>query len=400
MSTRDIPLTVSFFDRAIAPKGEAIGILEHTTWRGFVERLSNRREGQKDGPCFAPATFATKPDNIHVGRKKNGALARTMIALDIETSKVTGEIPPPPIEALSRARRMGLTALVYTSHNHRPEKDPRYRVVFPVSEQIACEIPACEIMAEEMGLAGVLDISKVGPASLFYLPSCETAKQNLHYLETVDGEPVDADRIIESGIALQHARKVEQDRLAAQAHKLAAERREAKLSAGIDPDDSLIDKIRAHLDSLEQILLSHQYDKSGGKFCHPNSTSGQHGASIKNLGGIDRVFSHNATDPLHESNLPAWCDVTAVDAFDVTAILDFGGNRDKALLGLAEQYGFIKPKENKALAALIFRMIRQRASLAEIKAAAIAEGETLGLSRAEVDRIAQWVASQPVRNAA
>lgn len=399
MNAGNIKLRISSFQCAIAPKGEAVGILTRMTWSGFVEMLSHRRQGAKDGPCFALATFATKPDGIHVGRTKAGALSRTGIVLDIETSKATGEIPPTPAEAIRRAERLGIAALVYSSHNHRPE-EPRYRVVIPLSDEIACEIPAPEIMAAELGLLGVLDKSKIGPASLFYAPSCPKGAQDLHSFKSIDGAPVDADRITETGIDLLRARKAEEDRIAAEAQVEAAARREAKIAAALDPDDSLIEKIRVHLD-LEQILLSRGYDKKGHNFRHPNSSSGLYGANIKTLGGIDRIFSHNATDPLHETNLPKWCGkVRALDAFDVLAILEFDGDRKKALVGLGERYRLTKREESKALAALIFRMIRRHAGQQEIESAATAEGQSLGLSRNEVHRVAQWVANQPARNAA
>ncbi len=398
MSARDIPLAIAWFDTAMPRPGEALGTLIQMTWGDLVERLSRRRQGEKDGACFAPATFELKPDGIHVGRTKTSALSRTAIVLDIETSKKTGEIPPPPIEALSRARGMGLAALVYSSHNHRPGSDPRYRVVIPLSDEIACEIPAPEVLAAELGLPGVLDTSKIGPASVFYAPSCPAEAQGTHYFEAVDGMPVDADRINEVGVVLLQARRTEEARIAAAAQGEAAARRDAKIAAGFDPDDSLIEKIRVHLD-LEQILLSHGYDKKGQNFRHPNSSSGMHGAHVKAVGSIERVFSHNATDPLHGDNLPAWCDVTAVDAFDVLAILDFGGDRRRALVGLAEKYGLSKTEENKALAALIFRMIRRHASQKDIETAAMSKGARLGLSRDEVCRVALWVRERSIEAA-
>jgi hypothetical protein len=398
MSIQELPLIISKFDTAIPAAGEAIGILYRTTWGKLVEELSHRREGEKDGRCFASATFETKPDRIHIGRKKHGALSRTAIVLDIEWNKKTGEIPPQPCEALRRAGRFGLAALVYTSHNHTDEKQPRYRVVIPLSDEISCQIPAPEIMAEELGLTGVLDRSKVGPASLFYLPSCPPGALAGHYFEAVGGAPVDADTITDTGISLLRARKLEEDRRALEAQAAAAERRAAKLAAGFDPDDSVIEKIRAHLD-LESILLAHGYEQKGRNFRHPNSTSGMYGANIKNLGGIDRVFSHNSTDALHADNLPEWCKpVTALDAFDALTILNYGGDRKKALAKLAEEYGLAKTMENKALARLIFRLIRRQASQAEIEAAAMAEGQRLGLSRDEVCRVAVWVAGQPINS--
>lgn len=108
------------------------------------------------------------------------------------------------------------------------------------------------------------------------------------------------------------------------------------------------------------------------------------------------MFSHNGTDPLHAANLPAWCDVTALDAVDATIILEFGGDRVRALRDLSQRFGLNKSEENKQLSRLIFQMIRIKASQDAIEGAALAEGQRLGLSREEVCRVALWVASQPM----
>ena len=126
-----------------------------------------------------------------------------------------------------------------------------------------------------------------------------------------------------------------------------------------------------------------------------NSSSGCYGSTIKSFGGIDRIFSHNATDPLHASNLPEWCGtVTALDVFDVVVILDFGGDRKRALRELAEKAGLSRTQERKAVAKLLFRLIRQRAPQDVLEAAVFAEGERIGLPRADVISVAQWVAGQ------
>ena len=83
-----------------------------------------------------------------------------------------------------------------------------------------------------------------------------------------------------------------------------------------------------------------------------------YGADIKTFGGIDRVFSHNASDPLHADNLPDWCTVTAIDAFDAAAILQYGGDRNRAMREMAERFGLTMTAQKKELAKLLFRMIR------------------------------------------
>jgi hypothetical protein len=393
LSTDSLPLVISWFETAFAD-GPAYGDPEKTTWGAFTSVSEWRREGDKDGPCFATARFTLERDGRQVRRLKANLLARTAIALDFESSKVTGEVPPSPDEAIERAKALGLAALLYTSHNHKPG-DIRYRIVLPLSAEIAHELPAPEVVAERLGLLGVLDMSKIGAQSLFYLPSCPYGAPDLHQTIVIPGAPIDAAWMTDRAGALTAARQAEADLIAAEAQAEAAARREAKILAGFDPDDSLIEKLRSRFD-LDGILTGHGYAKLGSKYRHPNSSSGCYGADIKTLGGIERVFSHNATDPLHADNLPDWCcGVTAVDAFDVTAILDFGGDRTRAMRELAERYIPTKAVEQKALAGLLFRMRRRRASQAEIEAAAFAEGERTGLSRDEVIRVAIWVASQP-----
>ena len=87
--------------------------------------------------------------------------------------------------------------------------------------------------------------------------------------------------------------------------------------------------------------------------------------------------------------------VTALDVFDVVTILDFGGDRTRALRELAERFNLTKAAEKKAVASVIFRLIREQATQEVIKAAAFAEGERQGLSRDEVRKVALW-ASQEV----
>lgn len=329
--TGSLPLTISWFDTA-APDGRpAFGDPERTTWSAFTDVFWWHREGEKDGPNFVPSTFTLEPDGRHVRRLKRNLIVRTTIALDCETNKKTGEVPPALQHAVARMADAGWGAVVYTSHNHT-RAAPRYRIVLPLSEPIAPELPAPEVIADNLDLAGVLDRSKIGASSLFYLPSMPYGSDpDNHQTLVIEGAPIDAAWTRETAGAILAERQAEADRITAEAHAEAAARREAKIAAGFDPDDSLIEKLRSHFD-LAGVLLAHGYDKSGSntaaKYRHPNSESGSYGADIKVFGGIERVFSHNGGDPLHASNLPSWCSgVTALDAVDATIILDYGGKR-------------------------------------------------------------------------
>ena len=61
--------------------------------------------------------------------------ARGLIGLDIETSKTTGEVPPPFALTVERLRMKQLAAVAWTTFNHTEEL-PRYRIVLPLSEPI------------------------------------------------------------------------------------------------------------------------------------------------------------------------------------------------------------------------------------------------------------------------
>jgi hypothetical protein len=394
MTTDDLPLVVAWFSTAF-PHGPALGDPESLTWGAFCGVFWFRREGGKDGPGFVAARFSPDPNHPHsVRRLDRNVVARTAVALDCEINSKTGEIPPAIPDVVTRIRGQSWAGLLYSSHGHSSAA-PRYRIVLPLTTELAPDLPAPEVIAARLHLTGVLDTSKLGAVALFYLPSAATGRLEDHDdAVVIHGDAVDAAWMRQEAGALLAQRQAEQDRIAAVAHAAAVARREAKIAAGFDPDSSLIEKLRPCFD-LDNVLRSHGYDKRGTKYRHPQSTSGVHGAGIKTFGGIERVFSHNATDPLHASNLPNWCDgVTALDAIDVVVILDFAGDRARALRELAERFGISKTEERRAVAKLIFRLRRQNASQQAIEAGAYAEGHRLGMSQAEVIEVALWCASR------
>src|SRR4051812_38913081 len=97
---------VSWFDTAF-PDGPAYGDPERLSWSDLTSVFLSRREGEKDGPNFVPARFQLEPDGRHIRRLKANLVARTAVALDIETSKKTGEVPPPLREIVERVRAFG-----------------------------------------------------------------------------------------------------------------------------------------------------------------------------------------------------------------------------------------------------------------------------------------------------
>jgi hypothetical protein len=400
----DLPLTVSLFATAL-PTGPALGMMESTTWSAFAVLLKQRRTGNKDGGNFIPATFKAEPDG-RVRRVKANVLARTVIAGDFETNKKTGEVPPPFAEAAARVKAKGWAGVVYTSHNHTPEA-PRYRVVLPLSEEIAPELPAPEVIAEAIGLRGVLDESKIGAASLFYFASSAPGQADRHHAEVIEGHPIDAEWLRAGIGALLAAREAERERQRAEAVEAAARRREERIRQGHDADASIIEAIRSRLD-LEAELVAHGYErKSKGRYLYSKSETGIPGVYVlRGSDGIERAYSHHAADPLAASNLPTWCRVKAVDAVDVLAILDHGGDLKAALRTLAERFGInAKPADDaqprksdprrQETARAAFRLLRAGVAGADILAALDEQnaGRREPLPRDVIRDTARWAAS-------
>jgi hypothetical protein len=344
----ELGVTICLFPTA-TPKGPAYGEMQHMTWATFTGLCQQRREGEKDGQCFVPATFRPEPEG-RVRRLSANLSARTAIALDIETNKVTGEAPPSFDETTARIEAEGWAGVIYTSYSHT-DAVPRYRITLPLTSKIDFALPAVQVIADALDLSGVLDVSKLGAASVFYLPSSAPGQIANHRSEIIDGAPIDAAWLIERAGAILAAREAEQARQRADALAAAERRREERRQQGYDDTASVIEAIRDRLD-LTGELLKHGYVPTAGKsgeFLYSDSKTRVPGVHVmRGRDGIERVFSHHSGDPLAPGNLPSWCTVRAIDAVDVKIILDFGGDRKAALRTLAKQFGIKGAKPRTA----------------------------------------------------
>lgn len=137
-----------------------------TTWDKLAERCARHDEGTKDGPALSAGLFD--------GPRGNATLThRTLVALDIEEHRTTGEVPIAAQEMADYLTVRRIKSVLWTTHSHTADK-PRYRVVLPLAEPIAY-VPDIDpyiaaAVAAELRCAGVCDASKYGAASLFYLP--------------------------------------------------------------------------------------------------------------------------------------------------------------------------------------------------------------------------------------
>ena len=117
-------LTLTVFPRANNPHGE----IKETTFEDLPEFFFPK-SGEKDGPGFSAARFK----NNHRG--KDNLLSTTMIVLDVEANKETGEVPPGIEEISQRLKKQGFRSFLYTTYSHT-EVSPRYRVVIVLSAPI------------------------------------------------------------------------------------------------------------------------------------------------------------------------------------------------------------------------------------------------------------------------
>jgi len=298
-------------------------------WPEMAALLTDHKVGPKAGGNWV---FSRLRDGT---RGKKYVLARTCVALDIEPNKATGALPPTIAEVAERLDMLGLAGALYSTHSHKPET-PRYRIILPLNHEMDADVPAVQMMAERLGLSGVLDASKVGAESLFY--TARHANGSAFEVRVVEGKAVDADELIALDAPARAARAA--DKLAREEAREARKvQREARIAAGTDAGMTPIEAIRANW-ALEDVLLDHGYDcNDEGRWIHPDSDSGIYGAEIV-IGddSVERLLSYNGGDPLNLKSHPQPSSTTlACDVVDALAILDFGGNRDLAIATLAPQ---------------------------------------------------------------
>jgi hypothetical protein len=218
-----------------------------------------------------------------------------------------------------------LCAIVYTSPSHT-EDAPRWRVLCPLSVEHPPEMRDRFLGRLNGVLGGILSNESWTLSQSFYFGSVK--RNPSHRVVVIEGDFIDLRADLDAGAFRPALREAQTKHRVARSACPAAPR-----------SDSLIEKIRARLD-LSEVLTSHGYARRGHDYRHANSHSGSFGLNIATFRGIERAYSHNGGDPLHPGNLPAWtAGVTAIDVVDVVAILDYGGDRTRALRELAVRFG-------------------------------------------------------------
>ena len=122
-------------------------------------------------------------------RKASEVLTRSLITLDIDYG--TPAVPDIVADMLC-----GTAWCLYSTHSHTPQT-PRYRLVIPLSREVSADeyTPIALRIADDIGIT-LFDQSTYEPSRLMYWPS---ASKDGEFIGLAgDGEPADADAILDS----------------------------------------------------------------------------------------------------------------------------------------------------------------------------------------------------------
>jgi hypothetical protein len=310
---------VTFFnDYAASTKREELIGLE-----ALADRIRTTTAASKvQLPWLKCARFGDHRSKGNSLRNNENVIAITGMEADYDGEQMSF------VESVQIAANAGLRCIIYTSPSHT-EDAPRWRVLAFCSR----EYPPAErdrFLARLNGVFGGI-----------FAPESWRLSQSF-FFGSVRQNPSHRAVVVE-GACIDLADHLDATAIRPELRETQASQRETRAQFLRDPerigdDGSLIEKIRARLD-LGQVLAAHGYAQRCNVWRHPNSQSGSYGLNIKTFSGIERIYSHNGSDPLHPGNLPAWtAGVTALDVVDVVAILDFGGDRTQCLRELAERF--------------------------------------------------------------
>jgi len=296
-------------------------------WARLARRLLAHTEGTKDGTAFSCATFKGP-------RGTESLAARTLVALDIEQHKDTGEIPPDPRDVVDVLKARAMAAAVYTSFSHTRHL-PRYRIVAPLDRPIDLKplergvdrlISGNFAMAIMRELVGVVDKSKWGAASIFFLPRHPPGSGD-YYTAEVEGDPVPANTLLQAAILGNDRRAM------AEAQKAAI--RAASIYS--EADRRLIDQYNAD-HRVEDCLADYGYRRAGTRWKSPNQHASSAGAVVV-FRDENRWVSHSDSD--RSAGVGLWSEdggCCTGAPFDLFMFYECGNNFRAALKRLREIY--------------------------------------------------------------
>jgi len=172
-----------------------------TSWEKLTERLAKCKHTRESAAEYRAMSKTAQGKVKDIGgfvggtvrdggrRKADAITARSLVTLDIDFGTAA---------TVETVREMldGTAWCLYSTHSHTPSK-PRYRIVVPLSREVSPDeyVPIARRLADDIGI-DLFDDSTYEPSRLMYWPSAP-ADMDFVY-ETGQGEPADADRILDS----------------------------------------------------------------------------------------------------------------------------------------------------------------------------------------------------------
>jgi len=250
-------------------------------WPRVAMRLAMPSVGSKDGTAISCGLFAGT-------RSTDNLVARSAIALDVETSKATGEVPPNPERVAKRLADLGIESVIWTTYSHTTA-EPRYRVIVPIERPVMLDethflldnwfAPA---VARALDIEGVCDRTKFGAASLFYLPRISHRDAPFWSLSI-------------EGHTLMHEHAV---RAARRAHDHDMANMREELVGAIKMDPAVMETIKAFNDAhpVESLLDQYGYRRKGKRWKSPNQSTNSVGATEVRRDVGERWMSFSESD--------------------------------------------------------------------------------------------------------
>ena len=170
------------------------------SWTELVQRLTTEKRTGETVAAYKAMTReqrgAVKDIGGFVGgtlrgdrRKASEILTRSLVTLDIDYG--TPNVPDIVADMLC-----GTAWCLYSTHSHTPQA-PRFRLVIPLSREVSADeyTPIALRIADDIGIT-LFDQSTYEPSRLMYWPSA--SKDGEFIALSGDGEPADADAILDS----------------------------------------------------------------------------------------------------------------------------------------------------------------------------------------------------------
>ena len=238
-------------------------------------------------------------------RKASEVLSRSLITLDIDYG--TPAVPDIVADMLC-----GTAWCLYSTHSHTPQT-PRYRLVIPLSREVSADeyTPIALRIADDIGIT-LFDQSTYEPSRLMYWPS---ASKDGEFIGLAgDGEPADADAILDSFNDWRNVAEWPVDPRGTQPTAKGVKQEDPRLKTGIIGAFCRSYSITEAMDTF----LPDVYEPT----THPDRWTFAGGSTY---GGVviyedTWAYSHHGTDP---------CGGKLCNAFDLVRLHLYGGLDEK-----------------------------------------------------------------------